>query len=314
MSKVLTIGEAMGLLIAAEVGPLERVEQFSRHVCGAELNYAVGMARLGNDVSYITKVGNDPFGKCISNFLTENQIHNTYVWTDAAHMTGFQMKEKVTEGDPTVANIRKNTAFSHFQPCDLDGISWDGVDHLHVTGIPLALSESCRETIYALMKKARTEGVQISFDTNLRPMLWPDQETMAKSINDAAQHADIVMPGLGEGKILTGRDNEKDIADYYLQRGNKIVVIKMGGSNGTYIRTADGEWYVPSYHVAHVVDTVGAGDGFAVGFTSALLDGLSLEDAARRGAAIGAMAIQVAGDNEGLPTRDQLKAFQEANA
>ena len=313
MSKVLTIGEAMGLLIATETGSLEQVTQFSRHVCGAELNYAVGMARLGNDVSYISKVGCDPFGKCICNFLKENGIHDTYVWTDVDHMTGFQMKEKVLEGDPMVANIRKHTAFSHFQPSDLDGIDWNGVDHLHVTGIPLALSESCRETIYTLMKKAHSEGVRISFDTNLRPMLWPNQDTMARVINDAAQYADIVMPGLGEGKILTGRDNEKDIAAYYLQRGIGTVVIKMGGSNGTYIRTADTELYVPSYHIDHIVDTVGAGDGFAVGFTSGLLDGLTLEDAARRGAAIGAMAIQVAGDNEGLPTREQLKEFQNTH-
>ena len=313
MSKVLTIGEAMGLLIATETGSLEQVQQFTRHVCGAELNYAVGMARLGNDVSYISKVGCDPFGKCICNFLRENGIHDTYVWTDVDHMTGFQMKEKVLEGDPTVANIRKHTAFSHFQPSDLEGIDWTGVDHLHVTGIPLALSESCRETIYTLMKKAHSEGVRISFDPNLRPMLWPNQDTMARVINDAAQYADIVMPGLGEGKILTGRDNEKDIAAYYLQRGIGTVVIKMGGSNGTYIRTADTELYVPSYHIDHIVDTVGAGDGFAVGFTSGLLDGLTLEDAARRGAAIGAMAIQVAGDNEGLPTREELKAFQDTH-
>ena len=68
MSKVLTIGEAMGLLIAEEMGPLEEVEHFSRHVCGAELNYAVGtQLRLGNDVSYISKVGVDFFGKCICN-------------------------------------------------------------------------------------------------------------------------------------------------------------------------------------------------------------------------------------------------------
>ena len=59
-----------------------------------------------------------------------------------------------------------------------------------------------------------------------------------------------------------------------------------------YCTADDQEYYVPSYHVDHIVDTVGAGDGFAVGFTSAILDGLGLEDAARRGAAIGAMAIQ----------------------
>ena len=314
MKNVLTIGEAMGLLIAEETGPLESVEHFSRHVCGAELNYAVGMARLGNNVSYISKVGIDPFGRCIVNFLKENNIHEQYVWTDDDHMTGFQMKEKVVEGDPFVANIRKHTAFSHFQPADLAGIDWNGVDHLHVTGIPLALSESCRETIYTLMMRAHSKGVRISFDPNLRPMLWKSQDVMARVINDAAQYADIVMPGLGEGRILTGRESEQDIAQYYLQRGVQTVVIKLGGSDGTYIRTEKEELYVPSYHVKHIVDTVGAGDGFAVGFTSGLLDGLTLEDAARRGAAIGAMAIQVAGDNEGLPTREKLEAFQQSHS
>ena len=164
------------------------------------------------------------------------------------------------------------------------------------------------------MKEARRRGVSVSFDTNLRPMLWPDTETMAGIINDAAQYADIVMPGLSEGKILTGLADEKAVAGYYLELGAKLVVIKLGGSSGTYVAGSEGGQYVPSYRVDHVVDTVGAGDGFAVGFTSAWLEGLSMEEAARRGAAVGAMVIQVAGDNEGLPTRDQLAAFQTEQA
>jgi 2-dehydro-3-deoxygluconokinase len=314
MSNVLTIGEAMGLLVADQTGPLEKVEHFTRHVCGAELNYAVGMARLGHHVSYISKVGCDPFGRCICNFLQQNQVDTACIGTDDQHMTGFQMKEKVLSGDPPVANIRKHTAFSHMTKADLKGIDWNQVDHLHVTGIPLALSESCRETVVTLMMRAHSHGVRISFDPNLRPMLWKSRDSMIRVINDAAQYADIVMPGLGEGKILTGMDTEKDVAAYYLQRGVSTVVIKRGGSQGTYVRTTEQELYVPSYHVAHVVDTVGAGDGFAVGFTSALLDGMEWEGAARRGAAIGAMAIQVSGDNEGLPNRAQLAAFQKDNA
>lgn len=314
MAKVLTIGEAMGLLIADRPGDLAEVEHFSRHVCGAELNYAVGMARLGHDVSYVSKVGNDPFGRSIRTFLEANAVGTAYVQTDGAHMTGFQMKERVLEGDPAVANIRKYTAFSFMTPDDLKGIRWDGVTHLHTTGIPLAVSESCRQTVIDLMKDARRHGVSVSFDTNLRPMLWPDRDTMARVINDASQYADIVMPGLSEGKILTGLAHEQDIARYYLERGAQIVVIKLGGSSGTYVASREGGQYVPSYRVERVVDTVGAGDGFAVGFTSAWLEGLPLEEAARRGAAVGAMVIQVAGDNEGLPTRAQLAAFQHSAA
>ena len=314
MGQVLTIGEAMGLLIANRPGDLAEVEQFSRHVCGAELNYAVGMARLGHDVFYISKVGRDPFGNSICRFLRENCVHTDYIGMDEEHMTGFQMKEMVREGDPAVANIRKYTAFSFMTPDDVQSICWDGVTHLHATGIPLAVSASCRQTVVALMQEARRRGVSVSFDTNLRPMLWPDQETMAQAINDAAQYADIVMPGLSEGQILTGLETEKDIARYYLEHGATLVVVKLGGSDGAYVCSRERDVYVPSYRVDHVVDTVGAGDGFAVGFTSAWLEGLSLEEAARRGAAIGAMVIQVAGDNEGLPTREQLRAFQQAPA
>ena len=69
----------------------------------------------------------------------------------------------------------------------------------------------------------------------------------------------------------------------------------------------------PAFTVEHVVDTVGAGDGFAVGVVSALLEGKSLQEAAERGAAIGALAIMVAGDNEGLPTKEGLAKFLAAH-
>ena len=312
MGKVLTIGEAMGLLVAESEGPLDQVERFERHVCGAELNYIVGMARLGFDAYYVSRVGNDPFGRCISNFLQANHIHDTYVQKDDAYMTGFQMKEKVSVGDPKVANIRRNTAFTHLTAADFAGIDWQGVQLLHVTGIPLALSDNCRQSIAILIEAARQNQVPVSFDTNLRPMLWPSQEVMADTIREFSLKADIVLPGLSEGKLITGLADEKAIARFYLDHGVRIVAIKLGGSDGVYVASKDEAHYVPSYHVEHIVDTVGAGDGFAAGFTSGLLDGLSLYDAARRGAAIGAMQIQVAGDNEGLPTREKLAAFQQS--
>ena len=68
--------------------------------------------------------------------------------------------------------------------------------------------------------------------------------------------------------------------------------------------------YVPGFPVAKVVDTVGAGDGFAVGVMSGLLEGLELGEALKRGAWIGARAVQVLGDSEGLPTREELGAAE----
>ena len=309
MAKVLTIGEPMGLLVANEPKALRDVTQFTRYVCGAEVNFAVGMSRLGHKTAYISRVGNDPFGQHILDFLQEQGITTDYIELDEINRTGMQLKAKTLEGDPEVVNFRRFTAFSHMEPSIVDTVDWSAYDHLHVTGIPAALSASCRDTIEAMMKAAKAAGVQVSFDTNLRPALWPSEAVMRDTINELAFLADIVLPGLGEGKILTGLDTPEAIADFYISRGVKTVVIKRG-TKGAYVKSTDGEWYTPAYIVEHVVDTVGAGDGFAVGTISARLEGLSWPEAATRGAAIGALAVMVEGDNEGLPTPEQLKAFQ----
>lgn len=106
--------------------------------------------------------------------------------------------------------------------------------------------------------------------------------------------------------ILTGQQTPEGIADFYLSRGVKAVVIKTG-CDGAWFKSANGEQgTVDAIKVENVVDTVGAGDGFAVGVISALLEGKTLRQAVNRGNKIGSLAIQVQGDSEGLPTRDAL--------
>jgi 2-dehydro-3-deoxygluconokinase len=122
-----------------------------------------------------------------------------------------------------------------------------------------------------------------------------------------------VLPGIGEGEILTGYTKPEDIARFYLERGASGVIIKLG-AQGAYYRTADDEGMVAAQPVARVVDTVGAGDGFAVGVVSALLEGRSLPQAVARGNRIGALAIQVIGDSDGLPTRAELDVLEQADA
>ena len=314
MVEVLTFGEPMGLLAADEVKPLKEVERFRRYVCGAEVNFSVGLARLGHAVAYVSKIGHDPFGEHIRDFLQRNRIDNRYVKYDEVFMTGMQLKEKVQDGaDPLVVNYRGNTAFSHFSFGDLADIDWQGVRHLHVTGIPAALSATCRKALAVLMDMAKEKKICVSFDPNLRPALWPDQDDMIHTINALAAKADIVLPGVRDGERLTGSENPEEIADFYLQQGVKAVVVKVGAA-GSFVKTRSGErFFSPAFHVNHVVDTVGAGDGFAVGTISALLEGEDLRGAVRRGAAVGALAVMSPGDNEGLPTREELERFMQEN-
>ncbi len=126
-------------------------------------------------------------------------------------------------------------------------------------------------------------GKTISFDPNLRPVLWKSEAEMIEKLNHLAFQADWVLPGLKEGMILTGQQTPEGIADFYLQHGVKAVVLKTG-ADGAWYKTADGEkGSVAPVKVENVVDTVGAGDGFACGVISALLEGRTLHQAVTRG-------------------------------
>ena len=178
--------------------------------------------------------------------------------------------------------------------------------HLHATGITPALSPAACEVVADAMQSLRAAGRSVSFDPNLRPRLWPDTATMRDTLNDLARHADWVLPGIEEGRLLTGQSTPADVAAWYLDRGAQAVVVKLG-ADGAYFRTADGaQGTVPGVHVPVVVDTVGAGDAFAVGIISARLEGLGWPQALKRANWIASLALQVIGDMEGLPTRREL--------
>lgn len=304
---VVTVGEAMALFIAREAKPLAEVRDFERATAGAELNVSVGLSRLGFRVGYLSALGDDSLGANLLAFMDAEGIDRSNVRIDAAHPTGFMLKAMTDDGsDPQVEYFRRGSAASRLSSADLrDPGPWQQARLLHLTGISAALSDGCRELVFAMARQARAAGRPVTFDPNLRPRLWPSEAAMIATINDLASLADVVMPGLSEGRLLTGRNDAAGIADFYLERGARQVVVKLG-PDGAYYADGDNRGTVPGQPVAKVVDTVGAGDGFAVGVISALLDGLPLAQAAARGNAIGARQVQFRGDCDGLPTREQL--------
>ena len=247
MAEVMLFGEPMVMFVAETAQPLEDVEMFRRSLAGAELNVAIGLVRLGHSAAYCTKLGTDPFGKYAEKKIRSEGIE-AQVSYDSRYWTGFQLKNRVSEGDPEVVYFRENSAASHMTVEDVDQLDFKEAKILHITGIPPALSRSCLEATCHLIETARSNGMLVSFDPNLRPSLWESRSDQYKK-------------------------------------------------------------HCPGFRVEHVVDTVGAGDGFAVGVLSALLEGLSPEEAAIRGNAIGAIQVSVRSDNEGLPNRAELESF-----
>lgn len=304
---IITVGEAMAMFVATETGPLENVEHFIKRVAGAELNVATGLARLGFRVGWVSRVGNDSHGRYVLECLKREGIDTRAVTIDDRYPTGFQLKSKAENGtDPIVEYFRKGSAASHLSIEDYHENYFASARHLHLSGVAAALSACSYELLAHTARTLKAQGKTISFDPNLRPVLWKSEAEMVEKLNQLAFQADWVLPGLKEGMILTGQRTPEGIADFYLTRGVQAVIIKTGG-DGAWFKTAAGEQgAVAAIKVDNVVDTVGAGDGFAVGVISALLEGRTLQQAIGRGNKIGSLAIQVQGDSEGLPTREAL--------
>ena len=217
MGKVILFGEAMALLIADTIGPLEEVEHFSRAMSGAEVNVSIGLSRLGHKTEYLTRLGDDPFGHYIKNSLEKSGIGTSLITFDDVYRTGIQLKNRTTDGsDPYAPYYRKGSAASRITPADIEQIDFSDVDLVHVTGIPPALSLNAREATFRLIDRAKEAGIRVTFDPNLRPALWENEETMRTVINKLSEKADLILPGIAECEILTGSRNFDHIFRFFM--------------------------------------------------------------------------------------------------
>lgn len=313
MSEFITIGEPVVTFMAtdADLSLVDAINYY-KLLGGAELNVAIGVQRLGHSTEYISRMGTDPLGGYAIKTIQEHGVGTKYISEDPDNWTGFQLKQLVTTGDPQTFNYRSGSAASHLQAATIDQIDLSDVKIAHMSGIFPALSDVSRKAFRRLMDRLVENDILVTFDPNLRPALWGDDKLMIETINELSKSANIILPGINEGKILMGSDDPEEIADFYLKGERVETVIVKTGPDGAFVKMKDGESYsVPGFKVDKVVDTVGAGDGFALGVITALLEGKPLKSAVMRGNAVGALQVQTPGDNDGYPTPEQLKAFYE---
>ncbi|MER6973134.1 sugar kinase [Nocardioides sp. NPDC000445] len=302
-----TFGEAMAMFVAQESGPLHRAATFVQATAGAETNVATGLARLGHRSGWVGRLGDDPLGRFIEEELGRCGIDLSRVEIDREAPTGFQLKSRADGGDPEVVYFRRGSAGSRLVWSEQMRTYVSTARHLHLTGIPLAISATARDFAFQAIAAARAGGASVSFDPNLRPSLWASEEEMVSVVNEVAMLADWVLPGVEEGRVLTGQSDPEGIAEHYLASGVTRVVVK-NGCAGAVGFGPEGTVRQGAFRV-EAVDTVGAGDGFAAGLISAHLDGLGIRPALERAAAVGALATTSAGDKDGLPDREGLERF-----
>lgn len=308
MDKVLLIGEPMELLFAEDEGALADVTHFRASVSGAEMNVAVGLARLGLCPRYMTRLGTDPRADRIRRFMRKNGIADDLIITDPSHLTGAMMKNKAEPGKHEIYYFRQDSAASFLCEQDVDAIDLTDIRAVHFTGIFPSISKSAADAARRLVKRAKENDIIVVFDPNLRCQLWNSSPETIALLNEFAALADVFLPSLKEAETLCGLTDAEEIADHYLSLGTKKVVVKLG-KQGAYYKSRVESGVAPTFQADAVVDTAGAGDGFAAGLISGLCEEIPLGEAVVRANAVGSMQIQNASDNAGLPTLSELREY-----
>lgn len=305
--EVVTFGESMGLMMSTSLKGIEYSSGLEMSYGGAESNVAVGLARLGRHAGWFGRLGNDPVGRRIFKAIRGEGVDVSGVLFADDAPTGLMMREKV--GDKSsVYYYRRYSAASSMLPEHLNEEYIAAAQILHVTGITPALSNTCKDTVFEAIAIAKRHGTKVSFDPNLRLKLWSVNEARS-TLLAIAEQADYFLPGLDELRLLYQMEHLEELIPE-LNKLPAVSVIK-GGDNATYLLEKGALLEVPYFQVKHVIDTVGAGDGFCAGFLTGLLQGRSHEEAVRMGNLVGSMVIQAPGDWEGLPTWEDVESVLE---
>jgi 2-dehydro-3-deoxygluconokinase len=300
---ILTAGETMALLDPAGDGEPGYGDALTLRIAGAESNFAVALARLGEEVTWVSRVGDDPLGRMTTATLAAEGVH-VVAAIDSEAPTGLFVKWR-SDGSSANLYYRRGSAASRLGPGDVPDALLDGVRLVHLTGITTALGPGARELVHDLARRAKVRGALLSFDPNYRAALWSSPADALAAHAELLPLVDWYLCGAGEGCLLFDVDSPEAVHAAARAAGAQEVLVRVGAA-GALVEDGDGLVTVAPPALANVRDEIGAGDGFAAGFAWARLQGWDVLRAVRAAHCVAAGALGATGDWETYPTRDEL--------
>lgn len=304
---IITIGDGMITFDPNSKGPMRFVNEFTRKIGGAELNVMIGCARLGLKAGWISRLGKDEFGRHILNTVRGEGVDVSEVELMEGYATSLNFKEVQESGNGRTFYYRNNSPTETFTVENLPEEYIKSAKILHITGVFPAINEKNRVVILKAIELAKENGVKVSFDPNIRLKLWTKEEAR-KTILSYLPYVDYLLAGRDELELLFETNADEELISCLKDFDFSKVVLKEG-NKGSYLLKDDKWVHFEGFKVNKVVDTVGAGDGFDSGFLYGVSCGWSDEKSIELANAIGAMVVQVAGDNEGLPYLEDVEVF-----
>lgn len=298
---VLAIGEPMIEFNQTTPGRPEFLQGFG----GDTSNMAIAAARSGARSAYLTRLGDDDFGRMLRQLWQREGVATDGVGIDPTAHTAVYF---VTHGETghAFSYLRAGSAASRMRPQDVPLDLVRSARIVQASGISLAISASACDAVLHAFEAARAAGVAVALDSNLRLKLWPLARARAL-IGVAAALSDYFFPSLDDVVALSGLDDPDAIVDWSHRLGAKAVLLKLGRegvivSDGVRRERLAG-------HAVDAVDATGAGDCFCGACLARLAAGDSLLEAARYANAAAALSTTGWGAVGPLPRPDAVRAL-----
>jgi sugar/nucleoside kinase (ribokinase family) len=302
LSKIAVVGElnvdlvADGLTEPPALGREILARGVKLTLGSASAIFACGVARLGHSVRFLSRVGDDYFGRFCLTSLRARGVSTRRVVRDPTAQTGLTISLSTARDRALVTHLG---AIAGLSPADVPQDFFRGCKHLHLTSY--FLQTSLRPAFAELMREAKRHGLTVSFDPNSDPAnSWPDD------VWATIEQTDILFVNETEAAQLTREPDAKTALSRLAGRAS-CVVVKLG-PRGAVAQHGAERAFVEGFPV-EASDTTGAGDSFAAGFVHGFTQGRDLRACLRYANACGALSATRAGGTEGQPNAAQLNDF-----
>ena len=283
--RLVAIGEALIDFIPSPAGcAFDEVESFFPAVGGAPANVCAVFSRLGGRSLFLTQLGDDPFGHKILNTLSETGIDTSYVALTGKANTALAFVSLGKDGSRTFSFYRNPSADMLYTPDQLDEAAFEDIFALHFCSVSLG-DFPMKDAHERAIEMARRNGALISFDPNLRFMLWDDREKLRTAVNSFIPKADVLKISDDELEFVTGEKDIDQALPGLFSKGIRLVLFTCGGEGmKAYTSICSAVAKAPE---VKAVDTTGAGDASigsflwkikSLGYDASNLDDISMED------------------------------------
>ena len=288
MKKYITFGEIMLRLKPPNWERFFQSPLLEASFGGGEANVAVGLARFGLNVAYVSVIPNNPIGDACVKELRRQGVDTSLIVRKGNRLGIYFLEAGANQRPSKVIYDRSHSAIAEVKPGD---INWDkvfdGVSWFHISGITPAISLSASELSLEAVKKAREKGITISYDLNFRKKLWKYRRSAPEVMSELVKYVDIVVGNEEDCQKSLGVKVDIDVesgklqAEKYKELTDKIlslypniqkIAITLRESysanyNGWSAVLNNREEFLISkkYEIHNIIDRVGGGDTFAAG-------------------------------------------------